>query len=1404
MGDISRSTTGPTGSYFEVASTGTHGIGADESGAWVTPYFLHNANPSVMFAGYENVFRCDNIKASPSSSVTWTAISTGETNTCRVMEQSPANPDIIYVARSGSLKRTDNANTTPASVTWTACALPGGSRPTDVKAHPTDANIVYAVTGSNVFKSTNKGSSWTDISGNLPALAINCLVVDKNASEGIYIGNQTGVWYKDASMTNWALFSDGLPPVDIRELEIYYDAGTPSNNRIKAGTYGRGLWQSDLMQLNVIDPSDFTATAASSSQIDLAWTKNPSNNNVIVAVSTTGTFGVPSDGTAYSVGNTLPSGGGEIVYNGGLTSLNHTSLSSGTTYYYKIWSVNGSNQYSAGLSPVSETTDCASISTLPYSENFENPTCWRTKDNSGQGNWQFGNTSNVNYTPNLTAPYVYFKSEYGEVHDYSADLISPPFNLSDYPNVLLQFNHLFDRSSVYSSTGTVYYSTDNGATWVSLASYSSADSPNPEAVSLSVNGAAGQSQVKFKWNYTCSPTGAYMWCVDDVQISDNSNFWTGTTDTDWFKNTNWSTIAIPTSTTSVVIPSTAPNQPEINESGAVCLNLTIQTGASLTMNASTAYTLSVAGDWTNNGTFTSGIGTVEFVGTNSLQYIKGSSSTSFYILKVSTGSRSNILEDISQISTTSYLLLNSGTFKLNHSSSTVTIGTSSADRTIGSSKGLWVNAGTVSSTGTLYSWGGDIRVSGGLLNLSNTTISYANNGNIIIEGGELKVIRIEPYTTGSSAVKYSQSGGIVTVAIAASSSLEKAPFDLTSVSSFTMSDGSIIVQTSSSFTYDYYNLASTNSVSGGTIQVGNSSTASGKTIRINSTAPIYNLVVNATNSPTAQLVTNGLSVMKDVTISGGTFNANDLNIAVGGNWTNNGAFTAGTGIVTLNGVSTQTIDGSSSTTFNNLTIDGTDVALGTTAIPMLTTVSNGLTINTSKKLTVPALQFMTVGGTITNNSGTSGLVIKSDASGAGSLIHSTADVDATFERYMNNADWANWQDGWHFLSTPVATQAISSAFTTDPASGYDFYGWYEPDNIWVNFKNTTESPTWIDVNGSNNFYVSRGYMAAYDEGGTKSFSGTLNVSDASVTGLEITGSKSSSWHLLGNPFSSALSWDAASAWSLTGIGGVAKIWNEANQSYTDLTSSPASEIPATNGFMVQVTTEPGSLVLPASKRVHSSQSFYKSTMSGLKLTAFSVEEGNAQECRIILNPSSTVAFDPMFDSEFLKGHAPEFYSISNDKRLSTNSLPEIADNSEIMLGFVKNSGNEFRIVAEGTETLQTKVYLHDLKTGVITLLNEHPEYSFTAFEGDNQVRFLLKFGEESAPEEDIQVYFSDNTLNLQNFQGEVLVEIFSLTGQKLLETSTTGNSIRFDLTTGIYLVRVKSETQVHNFKIFKD
>ena len=96
--------------------------------------------------------------------------------------------------------------------------------------------------------------------------------------------------------------------------------------------------------------------------------------------------------------------------------------------------------------------------------------------------------------------------------------------------------------------------------------------------------------------------------------------WIGTT-SDWHTASNWCNNTVPTATTDVEIATGVPFQPIIS-AGAVCRNLTINSGASVTINASNV--LDIKGNLTNNGTLTVNTSTISFTGTT-LQTISGTS-----------------------------------------------------------------------------------------------------------------------------------------------------------------------------------------------------------------------------------------------------------------------------------------------------------------------------------------------------------------------------------------------------------------------------------------------------------------------------------------------------------------------------------------------------------------------------------------------------------------------------------------------------------------------------------------------------------------------------------------------------------------------------------------------------------
>ena len=234
-GNIRKSTNGGS-SFSTIVNSG--GSGVNSSGAWVTPFKLGQQNTSAIYVGKSQIYKSVN----EGSSFVQLGTLPGSGNV-GVLAISPADTNIIYVARSSSLYRTTNEG---ASWSTISTGLPGLSI-TDVLPHPVDTNTLWVtLSGYNnntkIYKSVNAGATWTNVSGTtLPNVPANCAVYQNGSNDGIYLGTDLGVFYKDNSLSDWVNYSTSLPNVVIGELEIHYATST-----IKAATYGRGLWESPL------------------------------------------------------------------------------------------------------------------------------------------------------------------------------------------------------------------------------------------------------------------------------------------------------------------------------------------------------------------------------------------------------------------------------------------------------------------------------------------------------------------------------------------------------------------------------------------------------------------------------------------------------------------------------------------------------------------------------------------------------------------------------------------------------------------------------------------------------------------------------------------------------------------------------------------------------------------------------------------------------------------------------------------------------------------------------------------------------------------------------------------------------------------------------------------------------
>jgi len=361
-------------------------------------------------------------------------------------------------------------------------------------------------------------------------------IADHTSNNDINVGAHQGMYVVSAAATTETgvmedgdINTDDCPWPGTGAVTTFDDTTTPNskswagNNTEKAIidiTESGGNISFCLIVCDENVPADFTATASSSSQIDLAWNLNDNSDPVIVAYNTTNMFGTPVDGTSYSEGNSI-AGGGTIIYEGSNAAFNHTALSSRTTYYYKEWSVLAGNNYSAGILANAKTL-CGS-STLPFNETFDEetiPECWSQVDHQGNDQiWKFGITESFgDGVPNLTGGnYAYLNSDtYGDGNTQNADLITPTLDLRGFSTVNIQFNHFHQFWSSTAASATLSYSIDDGSTWTQIQKWTSSTT-NPAAFLKDVPALDGQSLVKIKWNYTATYGGG--WAIDDISIT---------------------------------------------------------------------------------------------------------------------------------------------------------------------------------------------------------------------------------------------------------------------------------------------------------------------------------------------------------------------------------------------------------------------------------------------------------------------------------------------------------------------------------------------------------------------------------------------------------------------------------------------------------------------------------------------------------------------------------------------------------------------------------------------------------------------------------------------------------------------------------------------------------------------
>jgi len=231
-------------------------------GPWLTPYKLGPADPDSIYACYTDLW------LSPDRGFSWKNLTNGALGSsmqCQQVAVAESDPETIYVAKQAEwdvahfpghgdtrtpfLGGGGVFRSTDGGATWqmVSAGLPlGQASITNLAISPTDPRRVWVTfSGYNaeakIFRTSDGGERWVNLSDGLPNLPVNAVAAKQGDSNGVYVGLDVGVYYRDDRLDTWVPFMDGLPDVIVSSLLI-----DETRQRMIAGTFGRGVWLTEL------------------------------------------------------------------------------------------------------------------------------------------------------------------------------------------------------------------------------------------------------------------------------------------------------------------------------------------------------------------------------------------------------------------------------------------------------------------------------------------------------------------------------------------------------------------------------------------------------------------------------------------------------------------------------------------------------------------------------------------------------------------------------------------------------------------------------------------------------------------------------------------------------------------------------------------------------------------------------------------------------------------------------------------------------------------------------------------------------------------------------------------------------------------------------------------------------
>lgn len=218
-------------------SLATAGIGLGDNALFIPPIAIDPVHPSFLYFGTSNLYRTRN------GGDLWTMFGSGlfsRGGNVSAIGVAPSDTNVVYAGSNHG----DLAVTTDGGATWRpiTTGLPARYITSIIvnRANPAIAYLTLSGFGTgHVWRTTNTGASWTDISANVPNIPVNGFALVPGGE--FVIGTDLGVFRSTDAGGSWSAASTGLPNVAV--FDVKYNLATTT---LAAATHGRGVWTATL------------------------------------------------------------------------------------------------------------------------------------------------------------------------------------------------------------------------------------------------------------------------------------------------------------------------------------------------------------------------------------------------------------------------------------------------------------------------------------------------------------------------------------------------------------------------------------------------------------------------------------------------------------------------------------------------------------------------------------------------------------------------------------------------------------------------------------------------------------------------------------------------------------------------------------------------------------------------------------------------------------------------------------------------------------------------------------------------------------------------------------------------------------------------------------------------------